>query len=73
MPDNFVRLQYSRDGGRNWSNYKERSLGEVGEYRKRVQFHRLGQHRQAVIRFRVSSPIKATCLGAVAQITPASS
>lgn len=73
MSDRKVTLQVSRDGGRNWGNGKERSLGEVGEYRKRVQFHRLGQHRQFVVKFRVSSPIKATCLGAVSQITPASS
>lgn len=73
MTDRLVTLHYSRDGGRNWSNGKERSLGEIGEYRKQVQFHRLGQHRTAVLKFRVSSPIRATCLGAVAQITPASS
>lgn len=73
MADRKVTLHTSRDGGRTWSNGKERSLGEQGEYRKRVQFHRLGQHRQLVVRFRVTSPIKATCLGAVAQVSPADS
>jgi len=72
MNDRKVTLQYSRDGGRNWSNGKERSLGEIGEYRKRVRFHRLGTHVQYVVKFRTSSPIKATVLGAVAQVTPAS-
>lgn len=73
MSDRNMTLSTSRDGGRNWSNLRERSLGELGEYRKRVQFHRCGQHYQFVPRIRVSSPIKATVLGAVAQVTPASS
>lgn len=68
-----VTLSTSKDGGRNWSNEKERSLGEVGEYRKRIQFTRLGQGRQMVVRVRVSSPVKATLLGATAQITPSDS
>lgn len=68
-----VSLSVSRDRGRNWSNEKERALGSVGEYRKRVTFHRLGQSRQLVLRMRVSDPVKATLLGATAKITPARS
>lgn len=68
-----VTLSASRDGGRNWSNEKERSLGAVGDYRRRVTFHRLGQSRQLVLRMRVSDPVKATLLGGTAKITPGGS
>lgn len=71
MTDRKVTFRTSKDGGRNWSSGKERSLGELGEYRKRVVLHRQGQARTFVLSFRVSSPIKAACLGAVARITPA--
>lgn len=70
---NKVVLAYSRDGGRNWSNNRERDLGAVGEYQKRVRFLRLGSHRQLVMRIRVTDPVKATILGATAQITPSDS
>lgn len=73
MTDRKMTLRVSRDGGRNYGNLNERDLGAVGEYRKRVKFSRLGQHRQFVVEIRVSSPIKATLLGAVARITPANS
>ena len=73
MNDRKTTLSVSKDGGRNWSNPRERSLGELGEYRKRVTVERLGQSRQMVFRVRVTSPIKATILGFTAQITPADS
>ena len=71
MSDRKVTIRAAKDG-RNWGNAKERSLGEQGEYRKRVVVARLGQFRQGALRIRVSSPIKAALFGAVARITPAS-
>ena len=68
-----ITLQYSRDGGRNWSNERERDIGATGEYQKRVRFLRLGQHRQVVLRMRIADPVKADILGAVARIEPADS
>lgn len=73
MSDRKVTIRATRDGGRNWGNAKERSLGEQGEYRKRVLVNRLGQARTISVAIRVSSPIKATLMGATAQVTPASS
>ena len=72
MTDRKLTFRTSKDGGRNFSSGKERSLGELGEYRKRVLLHRQGQSRTFVLSFRVSSPIKATVLGGTAQVTPAS-
>jgi hypothetical protein len=65
MADRKVQLSYSDDGARNWSNWRERSLGETGEYAKRVRFNRLGSFRNRVYRVRVSSPVKRDLLGAV--------
>lgn len=73
MTDRKMTLRITKDGGRNWGNWKERDLGQVGEYRKRVTFHRLGQTRQVVLRMRVSDPVKATLLGGTAHITPSGS
>lgn len=73
MSDRKATFRVTKDGGRNWGNWKERSLGDVGEYRKRVIVNRLGQSRSLSIAIRVTSPIKATILGATAQITPSDS
>ena len=70
MTDRKTLIRITRDGGRNWSSWKERSLGGVGEFRKRILIHRMGRCRTASIALRVSSPVKATILGATAQITP---
>lgn len=73
MSDRKMTFCYSKDGGHNWSNLRERSLGELGDYRKDVQILRLGQQREFVAKIRTSSPIKGAILGAVAQITPSDS
>lgn len=65
--DHEVMLDYSNDGGRNWTNTRRRSLGATGEYRKRVTIFRLGQFRNRVWRIRVSSPCKRDLLGATLQ------
>ena len=41
---------FSRDGGRTWSHERERSLGAVGEYDRRVQWRSLGQSREFAAR-----------------------
>jgi len=64
-PDNFVRVQYSDDGGNNWSNWDQVSIGEVGQYNERPVFTRQGRSRQRVYRIRCSSPRKRDLLGAV--------
>lgn len=68
MSDRIVRFQYSDDGGENWSEWEEESIGEVGEYRNRAVFTRLGSCRNRVFRIRVSSPRKRDLLGAVAVV-----
>ncbi|NIJ86993.1 hypothetical protein FHY35_004043 [Xanthomonas arboricola] len=68
--DHWVEVCYSKDGGRNWSNWRRRSLGAIGEYEQRVKLLRLGRGRQWVFKIRVSSPRRHDLLGAVAYIEP---
>ena len=68
MTNRSVTLEYSDDGGHTWSNVRERSLGEQGEYRKRVRFNRLGAFRARIWRVRTSAPIRVDFLGGVAQL-----
>lgn len=65
-----VQIRYSKDGGRNWSSWRERSLGELGEFMKRVRVLRLGQGRQWVFEWKVTDPVRADCLGASIDAEP---
>lgn len=67
-PDNYVRLQYSDDGGYNWSNWDQESIGAVGQYMTRPVFTRQGRTRNRVYKIRCSSPRKRDLIGAVAVI-----
>jgi len=68
MSNRKVLMCYSDDGGHTWSNWRERHLGEQGEYRKRVRFNRLGSFRARIWRIRVSSPVRVDLLGGVARL-----
>lgn len=68
MSNRTVRLSYSDDGGYNESNVKERSLGEVGQYMKRVTFTRMGDFTIRVYTISVSSPVKRDLLTANANL-----
>lgn len=50
MTDRKVLLRYSRDGGHNWSGWRQRSLGAMGEYERRVQLPRNGSYGQLGVR-----------------------
>ena len=54
--DTSMWLSYSKDGGHHYSNEVERSMGDAGEYARRVIWRRLGQGRNWVFRFRTWSP-----------------
>lgn len=56
ITDHLCEFRYSKDGGNNWSNWRTRSIGAVGQYVQRVRFKRLGQSPQWVFHVRVSSP-----------------
>lgn len=53
-----VTLEYSDDAGKTWTSLPTRTLGETGEYRHRVRWHRLGASRYRVYRVSISDPGK---------------
>lgn len=66
--DPVVDFSFSDDFGRNFTNWRTASLGKVGEYGKRVRFHRLGRFRNRAFRHRISDPIRRDCLSATANV-----
>lgn len=54
-----VEMRTSRDGGYNWNDWKVRSLGEQGEYRKEVKWLGLGHfaYPGVLVEFRVTDPV----------------
>ena len=55
--DPQVMLRISNDGGKTWGAELLRSAGKMGEYTKRVIWHRLGAGRRRVFEVSVSDPI----------------
>lgn len=57
--DPSVEVRFSRDGGKTWGNWKPRSLGEQGRYRKSVHWAGCGMFSQPGMMFecRVSDPV----------------
>ena len=45
-----VMLSHSSDGGRTFSPERQRSVGSVGEYDRRVKLHSQGQHREFALK-----------------------
>jgi len=59
--DPQVMMDFSDDGGRNWSYELWTDLGGIGEYYQRAVWRRLGESPQSrIFRFRVTDPIKRT-------------
>lgn len=54
-----VDVRYSRDGGRNWSDWRTLDMGDVGDFCKRLQLRRLGRGYQWVFDIRVTDPVRA--------------
>lgn len=61
--DPVLVLRHSNDGGNTWSNTESKSMGKVGEYKKRVSFKRRGTSRDRVYHAIVSNPSKSVITG----------
>lgn len=66
--DRFIEVCYSDDGGHNYSNWRRKDLGAIGQYNKRIRLTRLGSTRSRVWKIRTSSPIPTELHGAVAVV-----
>jgi hypothetical protein len=67
--DAKIKLTWSDDFGRSWSNGRVESMGRDGEYKKRVKFWRLGMARDRVYRVEISDPVKRVILSAHLEAT----
>jgi hypothetical protein len=66
--DPQVMLRYSNDGGHTWSNEKQRSIGQVGQYGARVKFGPTGSGRNRVWELAITDPVKRAVFGAFARV-----
>ena len=71
--DPQVMLRISIDGGRTWGNERWRSIGRVGEYKRRVIWRKCGRARDFVFEVAGSDPVKIAIKGAAIQPRPGSS
>jgi len=55
--DPQVMVRWSKDGGRTYSNAQWRSMGEIGEYTKRVRINRIGMARDIMFEVVVTDPV----------------
>lgn len=61
--DPQIMLRVSRDGGLTWGDYQRfASLGEIGQYLKRVRWTRLGSARTFVFEISCTDPVRRTVL-----------
>lgn len=61
--DPQIRMSYSDNGSRTFSAEQSRSLGKIGEYKRRVVFRRNGRVPfNRVVKFTVTDPVKANIL-----------
>lgn len=58
-----VWLQWSDDGGHTFSHQHFADVGPIGQYRTRVQWHRLGMSRERVYRVGMADPVRVSFLG----------
>lgn len=65
----IVQLSYTNDG-QLWSPWRERTLGVLGDYRRRLTWNSLGQARQRAYRLRITDPCKRAILAAYAEMEP---
>lgn len=62
--DPQVMLSVSDDGGRTFSLLQKwRSMGKIGEYKKRLRWLKLGQSRQRQIRLEITDPVRRNLIG----------
>jgi hypothetical protein len=64
----YIDFRYSKDGGRNWANWRKLPMGNTGDFVRRLQMRSLGQGRQWVFDIRVTDPVKADILTASWQL-----
>jgi hypothetical protein len=60
----IVELRTSRDGGRNWSDWRAYDMGNTGQFDGRATWRRLGFGRTLLFQFRDTSPYRGDVIAA---------
>ena len=55
-----MTLETSRDHGHTWGLYRERDLGEIGQFGRETIFRNLGAYRQVTLRVTVADPVEVS-------------
>jgi hypothetical protein len=64
-----LRLSWSDNGGRTFTDELRRGLGKVGDYERRAMWRRLGDfNRSRVIKFEMSDPVRSVFIKLEADI-----
>jgi hypothetical protein len=63
-PDPIIRMDYSDNGSRSFNSEIRKSMGKVGEYKKRVRWSRLGRiPLTRVLRWKTTDPVPINVFG----------
>ena len=66
--DPMLKMRYSNDGGRTFSNFLLGEIGKIGDTTQRVVFRNLGSGRNRVFEIVVSDPVNVTIINAYAEV-----
>lgn len=66
--DPMIKMRYSDDGGRTWSNWLQQSVGKIGETKKRLVWNNLGIARDRVFEVEYSEATPLTIINAYAVV-----
>jgi len=66
IPSPDIMMRFSNDGGHTWSTEKWKNMGLIGEYFKRVYWHRLGMTtgQPRIYELSGTAPVKTMLLNA---------
>lgn len=62
--DPIMMMRMSNDGGRTYGNEHWRSMGKIGEYKRRAVWNRLGRSRNRVFEISITDPVKRVIMAA---------
>ena len=65
--DPMMSLRWSDDSGYTWSNWIDKSLGEIGQYQQRVTYHRLGAAKNRVYDLKITDNVSRTLIDCVVE------
>jgi hypothetical protein len=57
-------VRYSKDGGRNWSDWRLLSMGSTGDFLQHLEARRCGRGREWIFDVRVTDPVRSDLMGA---------